>query len=200
MKLKIKFDTEVAALLVAFVAVAMAAWDGYESRNYNRKSVMPIFNAYVDKNFGQDRSEYKIGITGVGLGPAKVTGFHVFFNGKIQAPLELPGYASSYPSTNAIMSGGISDLNEKYAQDWSLSTSDNSLSLGRVLAKDAYVTLLRYNSGIPQKEFRQLMAAVEETTDIFVCYCSIYDDQCNIVHIGKHEELQPQSCLIDEVS
>lgn len=198
MKLKIEFDTEIAALLVAFVAVAMAAWDGYESRSYNRKSVMPIFNSYVDRNFSSENNEIEMGIVGVGLGPAKVTGFYVFYNGEPQEPLELPGYVSAYPSTNAIMNGAIADLNDKHDESWHLSNSDNTFYEGEVLAKDVNRTLLRYSSDIPTKEFRKLVAAVEQTTDIFVCYCSIYDDQCNIVHLGNHKELQPASCPIDD--
>ena len=200
MKLKVKFNTDLAALFVAFIAVAMAAWDGFESRVHNRKSVVPILNPEVSRAFTDTHSTLTMRVDSVGLGPVKVTDFYVFFNGQPQKMLILPGYATPYPSTTAAMSGGVSDLNEKTGSNWMLQTDDASIEAGQVLATDEKKVLLRFRSDMPDKEFRRLISVVESTTDIFICYCSIYDDQCNIAHIGDHSELSPASCKIDEIN
>lgn len=195
MKLKIKLDTDVAALFVAFVAVSLAFWEGIESREHNRKSVVPILNPYINKSFIDEIGTLDIGVDSVGLGPVKVSHFSVFFNGRKEEVFEMPGYSTAYNSAINAVRGTVNNYNEDEGGKAFLSIDDSDLTVGEVLSTNEHKVLLKLTSNLPREELRNAIAVVEKTLDVFICYCSVYDDQCSMVHIGENKNLSQAICL-----
>lgn len=194
MKLKIKFDTDILALLIACLAVGMAFWEGYESRQHNRKSVVPIFNSFVNKTLGEELQVFEIGIQSVGLGPATIKSFKVFFNGREEPTYKAPGYETAYHTPILAVQGLLEDQKPNPQNPLYITTQDNDLASGEVVATEARRVLLKFESNLPREEFVKAIDIIENTMDIFVCYCSIYDDQCQFAHVGPNPDLLPQAC------
>ena len=196
MKLKIKFDTDILALLIACLAVGMAFWEGYESRQHNRKSVMPIFNTYVDKSTGSESNSFEMGLRSVGLGPATIKVFKVFFNGREEQVYRAPGYESNFQTPKLAVQGIIDAAEDNEEEPIRLSFYENPLDADDVVGEEESRVLFKFESNLPAGEFLMAIDAVENAMDVFICYCSIYDDQCQVSHIGTNAELMPQSCKV----
>jgi len=185
-----RINTEIATIFIAFIAVLLAVWEGIEFRQHNKMSVKPVLNSSVSKSFGEINN-LKLAINSVGLGPAKITGFHVYYNGEEEEEFSVPGYSTRYFNIKQAARGAL---------DGDISILDQGLSNGDVLMVGRTLTLfsLEFSATETQNETRKVFSAVDQTTDIFICYCSLYDDQCNIEHIGSHPELAPENCRVDD--
>lgn len=200
MKFKVKIDNDILALLIACLAVSMAFWEGYESRQHNRKSVMPILNSFVNKEFGEQMHSFEIGVRSVGLGPGSITHFTVFFNGKEQEVYRAPGYSTSFHTPRVAVQGIFESTESEEGEPYKLIFQDNELEAGDVMAEEERRIIFRFESDLPREEFVKAVDVVENTLDIFICYCSVYEDQCQYTHVGSNEDMLPQSCqmLIEE--
>ena len=180
-----------ATVFIAVVAVLLAVWEGYESRQHNRVSVKPVLNSNTSKSYG-DTQRVEISLGSVGLGPARITGFHVFYNGRIEKPFHIPGYQTHYHSIKQGVKGSL-------PKGTSITFSDQSLVNNQVILEGKTLKLFQMEviTPISDEEFRKAIATVEQTTDIFVCYYSLYDDQCAVEHLGNKPHLKPESCAID---
>jgi hypothetical protein len=65
------FDWNAAAVVVAFVALALALWEGFQNRRHNRLSVSPNIILNLDIHFGGQPTI--VVLRNAGLGPAQIT-------------------------------------------------------------------------------------------------------------------------------
>lgn len=196
--MKLKLNTDIAALIVAFTALTMAGIDGYEQRRHNRKSVMPVLISDRVRNNSDEERSVEYNIHNSGMGPAAVKEFHVFFNKRVEKPFSIPGYSTAYNRHISAARHVVETLNDHGDGQWRLDVADQGLSSNTYIPANKSLTLLRFDTNIPQKEFRDVVSILERTLDIFICYCSIYDDQCQWTHIGQHRELITQQCSAEK--
>ncbi len=185
----IRIDKDYAALGVAFIAVLLTVWEGYEFRHHNRTAVMPSLSVYSERNFSGENAFIELGIKSVGLGPAKVTSFDVYFNNKKERVFQANGFTTYFEQTmNALQHTGLDTA--------SLLTMDGSIKKGDLVPTGSSVNLftVRYNEPKSGQEFRKVTAILDEKLDVFVCYCSVYEDHCQLAHIGKNDKLAPKQC------
>lgn len=78
-------------LIIAFAAIGLTVWEGAENRRHNRLSVQPRIGAGIDA--GRDTAgEYvKMTIESTGLGPAVIRTFRIYFDGVAQDTVTASG-------------------------------------------------------------------------------------------------------------
>lgn len=192
-----KLNTDMAALFVAFVALAMAGLDGYEQRQHNRKSVMPVLVPEIRQDHSEALRSVEYALRNSGMGPAAIKEFRVFFNGKEEASFSVPGYSTHYYKSISAAQHKVTTLNEENEKQWLFDVSDQGLGSTSYIQANQRLSLLKIGTNIPRQEFREMFSALNETLDVFICYCSIYDDHCQWAHLGQHKELVVQRCNIE---
>jgi hypothetical protein len=66
-----------ASAVVAICALGISFWQGYVSRDHNKRSVFPLINIEMDS---RDKQEFELTATNVGLGPANITALTMEYN------------------------------------------------------------------------------------------------------------------------
>jgi len=156
------------AAVLAVSAIFLAAWEGYENRNHNRLSVLPHIGTLNSFN-GREQS-YELNLSSTGLGPAVITGFYTFVDGKLAYPVE-----NSSPWNDAksfLRSNGLKV------------TADASVGAGQFIPPGDSKNLLkvsRVDESVKLEDWRESISKL----GVLVCYCSVYGGNCAGVKTGS---------------
>ena len=168
-------------IIVALCAIGLSLWEGYETRRYNRLSVLPRLEPA--NLFRNEDSLYTIryAVENTGLGPAVVQNFIVFRDStgvfdtdtssgrysflRIREELEqLPFHVGAF--TRAYVAGEMLEAGEEHLliDLWIPSFDD--------------VDSLDYS---PQRRVRD---EVLDKRSFVLCYCSVYGEDCGMTFLG----------------
>ena len=163
---KINVNHDLLALFVAAMVLLLTVWEGYETRRHHRISVVPKLD--LDVNLETDETTRKVhfGVESSGLGPVKVMEFEVLYNGVVQ-PVEDP------------FARLIHDLDQLEKQEGTeLNFVTSGIPDGSFLPPRARETLFSIVATHEAGVSEDIAAFVVESLDMVICYCSVYDDQC----------------------
>lgn len=157
--------------LVALAAIGLALWEGFENRQHNRMSVVPKLDGARD--FDMTAQSFELALLSNGLGPAVVTDLVLFVDGE---PVHEGSSDAEYPWLTAfrVFDSGSFDVMDSY------------YSAGQFLipGERYHLFSVRRMKSAPKMEgFRDAANRI----DAVVCYCSVYDDQCDAHHFGLAE-------------
>ena len=196
MKIKINFDMDAAALLIAVLAVLLTFWQGYETRLHNRKSVVPVLDFSQNSNLNRESSGYTLSISNDGLGPAKIYASKVFFDGQEELFVDQPGFQTAFQETLGAVDKYIRSLELQEGETRKLSTTERPIEVADIIPAGERQNILVFEGTIEANDFVGLVGLLEDKLDISVCYCSIYDDQCQKAHYGQQPSLTDESCTV----
>lgn len=170
----------VLTLVIALAAIGLAIWEGAENRRHNRLSVLPRLGAEINSGH-EGGSEYiRMGVESTGLGPAVIKRFRIYLDG---VPQDTVGPAGSSPWQRVI---------EVFAAE---GTSINAHAFGSGYFFPAGRQHVLFEVRRPDAA----AVAGERLSDslgrvaLQVCYCSIYDTDCDEVLLTTGR-LTPLSC------
>lgn len=155
-------------LVIALVAIGLALWEGAENRRHNRLSVLPRLGAEVDAGRTSETEYVRLAVESTGLGPAVFRTFRIYFDGVVQETATV----GSNPWRNVI--AAVSDS----------ATQINAHAFGagyyfptghRVVLFEALRPRTTDTAGRPP------LADLLSRVAVQVCYCSIYDTDCDEV-------------------
>jgi len=162
-----KFIRSHGAAALAFSAILLATWEGIENRKHNRLSVLPHVETFNDYDMG--KYHFNMGIESTGLGPAVISGFYTFFDGKLVYPKK----------DNAIWI----TIKEGMLVEGLIPYQDSGVSLGQFLPPGDRVSLLKISAQeakFEPKKFRENLGRI----GVLLCYCSVYGDNCSMAKTG----------------
>lgn len=172
--LKTTIDHNHLALFIAALVLVLTLWQGFETRQHNRVSVVPRLNGDISTSKGADESRITYVVESSGLGPAKVTRFSVYHRGQEQP-------------AGAAFNRTMADLQEALGErSVELGIEASELSEGSFLAPgDSEVLFVARAQS--DEDASDVVDHVLGTLAIGICYCSVYDDQCRHVSFGQSE-------------
>lgn len=155
------------AAALALSAILLATWEGVENRKHNRLSVLPHME--VSKNFDMASHKFNMRLDSTGLGPAVISGFYTFFDGKLANSNE--NHTIWRTVKLGLMDEGL------------LVYSDSSVSPGEFILPGDSKTLIKLAGQEGQFEvekFRDNLSRI----GMLLCYCSVYGDNCSNTQTG----------------
>lgn len=168
-------------LVIAFAAIGLAIWEGAENRRHNRLSVQPRLGAEI--NTGRDTAgEFvSMSIENTGLGPAVVTSFHIYFDGVRQDTVTAGGRMPWQSAIDAFAAAGAHINAHAFGTDYYFPAGRQQILFQAVR---------------PKGETRANAALADILTRLAlqICYCSIYDSDCEEVVLTTARWRAP-SCL-----
>jgi len=164
---KVKVSYDYLALFVAVLVLFLTVWEGYETRQHNRISVVPKLNLDIKVQSSNNNKSISYHVESTGLGPVKVVDFAVLYNhnGKVVQSNDF-----NYLVTD------LHGMNEKLKINLDLASSN--IDVGSFISPGEQEVLFKA-SGKSKTEVPDVINKhVRDTLDIVICYCSVYDDQC----------------------
>ena len=164
---KTKVPHDFLALFVAVLVLLLTVWQGYETRQHNRISVVPKLDFDINVQSSSNKKSISYFVESTGLGPVKIIDFAIFY--------KQDGKWIQSNNFNHLMAD-LRTLNEELKVNLDLASSD--MDVGSFLAPGVHEVLFKASAESETGVSDVLNAHVRNTLDIVVCYCSVYDDQC----------------------
>ncbi len=172
----------VLTIIVAVAAIALSIWEGVENRRHNRLSVLPHLER-AGLNLNED-SVYtmRFAVENTGLGPAVLQNFLVFHDG--EKVFDSAAQPDGYFSYEAIRD----DLSKL---PFRADAFTNAYTTGELLKAGAEHLLIDLEIALPTGEAdspadwppNQVRRVIYTRSFVF-CYCSVYEEDCDQVHVG----------------
>lgn len=171
----------VLALVIAFAAIGLATWEGAENRRHNRLSVQPRLGAEVDAGRTSQSEYVRLVVESNGLGPAVFRTFRIYFDGVVQDSVTAAG-VNPWRTVIAAVSDSVTQIN------------------AHAFGAGYYFPVGRREVLFEAVRPGGISTAGEPLADILtrlavqVCYCSIYDTDCDEVVLTAGD-LKPLPCI-----
>jgi hypothetical protein len=165
-------------LLIALMAIALTIWEGAETRRHNRLSVQPRLDAAIESGRDSAGEYVRMAIESTGLGPAVIRAFRVYLDGALQDTMTA-GMNPWRNVTEAFSTGRTS-------------FSAHGLPTGYYLPPGREHLLFearRHTAGDGPA-----LAGVPQRLALQVCYCSVYDTECDEIVLTTDRGKVP-SCI-----
>jgi len=155
------------ALFVAVLVLFLTVWEGYETRQHNRISVVPKLDFDINVQSSANKKSISYYVESTGLGPVKIVDFAIFYkdDGKVIRSDNFNPLAAD-----------LQKINDKLKINLSLASSN--MDVGSFIAPGVTEVLFRATAEGKTGVSDEINKYVRDTLDIVVCYCSVYDDQC----------------------
>ena len=154
-KLSVENSISISVAIIAIAALSVAVWEGLENRRHNRLSVYPRLEIYQKSYVDDPRKGVGIWLRNAGIGPAIVSSFTVFVDGKEMAQdHQLGGWQAAeviglaHPSTHFlhIVKGGALPIGYDkplfwYAKDDSARATDFVRKILRIEVAIEYTSM-----------------------------------------------------------
>jgi hypothetical protein len=155
-------------LVIAFSAIGLAIWEGAENRRHNRLSVQPRLGAEI--NSGRDNAgEFvRMSVESTGLGPAVIKTFRIYFDGVPQDSIRVSGGTAWQLAIDAF-ADSVTHVNA------------HSIGSGYYLPAGREQILFEARRSRPTSDNDLALTAILARLALQVCYCSIYNTDCDEV-------------------
>ena len=164
---KVKVSHDYLALFVAVLVLFLTVWQGYETRQHNRISVVPKLDFDINVQSSSNNKSISYYVESTGLGPVKIVDFAVFYKYK--------GKVTQSKDFDYLMKD-LRGLNDKLKFNLDLASSD--IDVGSFMAPGVHEVLFKAKVESDTGVSDEINKHVRDTLDIVICYCSVYDDQC----------------------
>ena len=167
-------------LVIAVAAIGLAIWEGAENRRHNRLSVLPRLGAEINSGREGSSEFIRMAVESTGLGPAVIKTFRIYLDG--------------IPQDSAVASG-VSRWQGVIGVFDAEGTTINAHSFGNEYFFPAgrQQILLEVTRPDAAAVAGETLSDALDRIALQVCYCSIYDTDCDEVLLTT-TEMQPLSC------
>jgi len=152
---------------VAVLVLLLTVWEGYETRQHNRISVVPRLDIDIKVQSSANNKSISYYVESTGLGPVKIVDFTVFYNHE--------GKVSQSDNFDYLITD-LQKLNDKSNVNLDIASSD--VDIGSFMAPGVHEVLFKASTESEIGVSDAINKHVRNTLDIVICYCSVYDDQC----------------------
>lgn len=151
-------------LLVALAAIGLTVWEGLENRRHNRLSVQPRLAASIQAGRSGEGEYVRLAVENNGLGPAVISSFRVFLDGRVVDDGSSPSNRPWGPVIEAVPEGTGIDAHS-FGAEYFFPAGD-----------EAIVFEARRP---PSDDPRSVLADLLPRIAVDICYCSIYGTHCD---------------------
>ena len=169
-----KISYDYLALFVAILVLLLTVWEGYETRQHNRISVVPKLDVDINVQSRSNNKSISYYVESTGLGPVKIVDFMILYHHK--------GKIIQSKDFNYLMED-LRKLNNKLEINLDLASSD--MDVGSFMAPGVNEVLFKASAESETGVSDEINKHVRDTLDIVICYCSVYDDQCGQVQFSN---------------
>ena len=156
-------------LVIAVSAIALAIWAGAENRRHNRLSVLPRLGAAIESGQINDTSFVRMAVESTGLGPVVVKDFRIYWDGVAEDSASTANRSSWQKVIDAVSAPGTEVNAHAYGAGYYFPTGRHEVLFEATRASTAD------SAGLgPLTDVLNRLA-------IQVCYCSVYDTDCDEV-------------------
>jgi hypothetical protein len=155
-------------LVIAVAAIGLAIWEGAENRRHNRLSVQPRLAGAVDAGRESAAEYVRMTVENTGLGPAVVKTFRIYWDGVPRDTIK--------PSSSTQWQTVIEAVADARTQ-----VTARGLSRGYYFPPGRQHTVFDARRTSPSPEGEGALARVLDRLAVQICYCSIYNTDCDEV-------------------
>lgn len=158
--------TAIAATVIAVIALAVAVWQGFESRKHNRLSVKPAMAFLIQKAKGKE--PVGLSLKNHGAGPAFIRKFTIWIDGKAITSITRGGWAE------ATLRMGLANIlfrTGSVTQKTVFAPGDERFLFGIKPENQTTENVERFRNAISSHKLR-----------VEVIYASLYDEEFSASH------------------
>ena len=170
----------VITLLIAVAAIGLAIWEGAENRRHNRLSVLPRLGAEINSGRESGTEYVRMSVESTGLGPAVITAFRIYLDGTLQEPVQVSGTSPWQKVIDAFAAEGTSINAHAFGSGYFFPAGRQHVLFEARRPDTAAVNAQKLSDSLGRLALQ-------------VCYCSIYDTDCDEVVLAT-SQLESLAC------
>ncbi|MGB0494990.1 MAG: hypothetical protein ACPGJI_01445 [Kangiellaceae bacterium] len=165
------------ASILAISAILLASWEGLENRKHNRLSVFPKLDSYPSIDTNELKKTYSLNLYSSGLGPVVIKKVYAWYDNQLV-----------YPNKDVLL---WEVIREKLVAKNFFMEQSYEVNSGEFIPAGNNRRVLTISAPTNSNLSKQLQVETDKI-GVLICYCSIYDDNCSSLQIGRVSH--PQNC------